>query len=121
VPEASRWRPRLQHRRIPFRQHHCIASHPHCRSGESTPHRLHLRCQCHGPAATAAPQQVCLELSGSQVPQARPQKARPPKMRVVVSRAVAPAAMAHPEVPAHQWSDDRCSCARCDEEEPSII
>jgi uncharacterized Zn-binding protein involved in type VI secretion len=39
----------------------------------------------------------------------------------VVSRAVAPAAAARLEVPAHQRADDQCSCARCGKDERSII
>jgi hypothetical protein len=64
---------------------------------------------------------VVLLLLGSQVPSARSQKAPPPEMRAVVSRVVAAMAAACREVPAHQWTDDRCSCARCSEDEPSII
>jgi hypothetical protein len=101
----------LQHQRIPFHQHLYTSSHPRCCSGESTPHRLRLHYRHRG-TAIAAPQQVRHELPGSQVPLARSQKAPPPDMRAVVSRVVAPAAVARPKMPTNQWADSRCSYGR---------
>jgi hypothetical protein len=105
-------------------EHLCTYSRPLCHSGESTPHHPSLHCYCCcGPLlpAITPPQQVRLKLLDSQVPLARSQKAPPPEMRAVVSRVVAPATVAHPEVPANQWADDRCSCMRCGEDKPSNI
>jgi hypothetical protein len=76
---------------------------------------------CHGPPVAAAPQQVGPKPLGSQGPPVLSQKAPPPKMRAEAHRAVTPEGVAHSEVPADQRVDDRCSCARCDECEPSII
>jgi hypothetical protein len=104
-------------RRTQSPQRPCIASHPLCCSGESTPHHP---CLHHGPAAVAAPHQVSPGLLGSQVPLARSQKA-PPEVCAVVSHAASPAAVACSEVPADQWADDRFSCGLCGEGEPSKI
>jgi hypothetical protein len=49
------------------------------------------------------------------------QNVPPPVMHVEVCRAVTPGAVACFEVPADQQVDDRCSCMRCGECEPSII
>jgi hypothetical protein len=102
----------LQHRRIPFCQHLCIASLPRCHSGESTLRHLHLHCRRRGPPAVATPQQVRLELPGYEVPLAQSQKAPPPEMHVVVSRDDAPMVVAHCEVPTQQWANGQFSCRR---------
>jgi hypothetical protein len=62
-----------------------------------------------------------LEQLGSQGPLALSQKAHPPMMCIGVRWAVTPGAVVHFEVPADQWADDRCSCVRYGECEPSII
>jgi hypothetical protein len=77
---------------------------------ESTLCHLHLHYRRCGPPPTAATQQVRLELLGYHVLVARSQKALPPVMCVVVSRAEAPVAVAHSEVPTDHWADDWCSC-----------
>jgi hypothetical protein len=64
---------------------------------------------------------VRLEQPGYQVPIARSQKDPPPEMCTVVSRVVAPMAVARPEVPTDQWADSRCSSGRLGECEPSIM
>jgi hypothetical protein len=97
---------------IPFRQHLCTTSHPHCHSGESTFCHLHLHCQHHRPPAAATPQQVRLELPGYLVPLAQSQKAPAPEMHMVVSHDGAPVVVARSEVPTDQWANGRCSCGR---------
>jgi hypothetical protein len=58
---------------------------------------------------------------GPRGPLALSQKAPPPVMRLKVHRVVPPEVVAHVEVPANQWADDRCSYVRYGECEPSII
>jgi hypothetical protein len=59
----------------------------------------------------------CCSCSSTGMPWAPP----PPMIHVVVHHAVAPMAVAHSEVLADQWVDDRCSCVRCGEYKSSII
>jgi hypothetical protein len=122
-PKAFQWGPKPQPWRTLSRQHPCIASQPLCHSRESTPPHLCLHCWHRGPPAATVPppQQVHVELLGSQVPPARSKKAPPPEMHVVVHHAMPPVAVARLEVPADQWVDNRCSCVRCGEDEPFII
>jgi hypothetical protein len=83
---------------------------------------LHWPCLlCHGSSATAAPQQASPEPLGSQGPPALSQKAPPHVICAAARWTVTPRAVAHSEVPANQWVDNRCSCVRCGECEPSII
>jgi hypothetical protein len=83
-----------------------------------------LRRSClpgHGHQAAAAPQQASPGWLGSREPSVLSQKVPPPVMCLEVRQAVSPKVVALAEVPADRRADGRCSCARYNGYEPSIL